>query len=185
MLLVSPHIEGSPELGDVFRSFVRWTAGSAESEPGDQKTPAPGVAGGVSGPNSGLESSQEGQKPKEAEAKSGQEGQKPTEAEIVQIFQKFDLNKDGLLDAAELEGLLGSLGGEADPGLGELVAKMRLQESRGIPYEELVAWVFGAPCSFDRPDVETDGEEDAVMDKMSMIPGCSGEQFSEFSDEFR
>ena len=157
VLLVSPHIEGTKELGDCFRSFVRWTA-----EAGQPDTTKPPDAGATQ--PSSVASEVPKAAPKEAAPKA-------TEAEIVEIFRKFDRNGDGLLDASELEALLSSLDEEAELGRGlvELIAKMRLHESKGIPYEELVAWVFGAPCSFDRPDVETDGEEDAIMDKMSMV----------------
>ena len=170
VLLVSPHIEGTPALGNCFRSFVRWTAESESrlaeevAEEARDVQEAPAAATCTVRVNSVTDKQPElGM----AQVEVGAD-QKPTEAEIVKIFQKFDLNQDGLLDVSELEILLSSLG-EEDLGLGDLVAKMKLQESKGIPYEELVAWVFGAPCSFDRPDVETDGEEDAIMDKISMI----------------
>ncbi|CAE7706757.1 unnamed protein product, partial [Symbiodinium necroappetens] len=164
VLLVSPHIEGTKELGDCFRSFVRWTAEAGQ--PDITAATKPAAAPAVSDASATQPSSvplAAPEVPKEAP--------KATEAEIVEIFRKFDLNGDSLLDASELEALLSSLDEEAELGRGlvELIAKMRLQESKGIPYEELVAWVFGAPCSFDRPDVETDGEEDAIMDKMSMV----------------
>ncbi|CAK9004677.1 Uncharacterized protein CT_035 [Durusdinium trenchii] len=177
VLLISPHIEGNPALGDAFRSFVKWTAGglSAMCEAPVPESLKPQE---TEGPQGGMQ---------ENEAKNDKplnqsvlEASSITEADVTQISQKFDLNKDGKLDFAELEMLLTSLQGSdaLSAEIAGLLEQIQQKESGGIQYEEFIAWAFGAPCLVNH-DVclETDGEEDAVMDKPSMIRMQSSAQY--------
>ena len=172
VLLMSPHMEGTAAVGDAFRSFVAWTAqGLSEAS---TRVPEPLTSKSEAAVAVETPGSDDGKAPDRPEVSS------VTEADVTQIFQKFDLNKDGKLDLTELELLLTSLQGSdkwsAD--IAGLIEQIYQKDPTGIQYEEFIAWAFGAPCFMNRDTcAETDGEEDAIMDKPAMVRMQSAAQY--------
>lgn len=156
VVLLSPHMEGSPEVADAFRSILLWTTEGSAAAQAALVPPPPFPAAGATVPV-----------PLDGVATGA-----PTEARLVAALREADASGEGTLERSQIAVLLGSLGlPEAlEERLADILGEADAADDGAVRYEELVSWVLGTPWVFgDRAGADTDGEEDAEMDVPSLV----------------